>query len=241
MFSFMYQREDSISDAVTGTFAWMVNESDNKAGSQQKDILEDDEETMRQRTRQAFLTWLKSGRHIFHISGKAGSGKSTLMKFLGQSPRVQHELQRWTGDKQLIFAQFYFWGSGDKLQMSLEGLYRHLLFEVLRQCPGLIPWCFPGLWNNLVSGTALSHQAPFRFEEIKAAFNRLMSVKVTSSHRICLFIDGLDEYEGDEVDHWRISHDLQSWTNSENVKLCISSRPHFPFLHSFATDMNIQI
>lgn len=59
MFSFMYQREDSISDAVTGTFAWMVNESDNKAGSQQKDILEDDEETIRQRTRQAFLTWLK--------------------------------------------------------------------------------------------------------------------------------------------------------------------------------------
>ncbi|OJJ84829.1 uncharacterized protein ASPGLDRAFT_1517109 [Aspergillus glaucus CBS 516.65] len=241
MFSFMYQREDSISDAVTGTFAWMVNESDNKAGSQQKDILEDDEETMRQRTRQAFLTWLKSGRHIFHISGKAGSGKSTLMKFLGQSPRVQHELQRWTGDKRLIFAQFYFWGSGDKLQMSLEGLYRPLLFEVLRQCPGLIPWCFPGFWNNLVSGTALSHQAPFRFEEIKAAFNRLMSEKVTSSHRICLFIDGLDEYEGDEVDHWRISHDLQSWTNSENVKLCISSRPHVPFLHSFATDMNIQI
>lgn len=241
MFSLMYQREDSISDVTIGTFAWMVDENDNKTGSQQKDILEDDEETVRQRTRQAFMTWLNSGSHVFHISGKAGASKSTLMEFLGQSPRVQQELQCWTGDKQLIFAQFYFWDSGDKFQMTLEGLYRHLLFKVLRQCPRLIPWCFPGFWNNLASGTTPSYQAPFRFEEIKAAFNCLMSEKVTSSHRICLFIDGLDEYEGDEVDHWRICHDLQSWTNSENVKLCISSRPHIPFLHSFATDMNIQI
>ena len=179
----------------------MVDENDNKTGSQQKDILEDDEETVRQRTRQAFMTWLNSGSHVFHISGKAGACKSTLMEFLGQSSRVQQELQCWTGDKQLIFAQFYFWDSEDKFQMTFEGLYRHLLFEVLRQCPRLIPWCFPGFWNNLASGTTPSYQAPFCFEEIKAAFNCLMSEKVTSSHRICLFIDELDEYEGDEVDH----------------------------------------
>lgn len=240
MFPSMYKREDGISDAETGTFSWMVNEND-EARCQQKYIQEGDEETMRVKTGQEFMTWLNSGHHIFHISRKVGAGKSTLMKFLGQCPRAQRELQRWVGDKQLIFAQFYFWGSGDKLQMSLEGLYRHLLFEVFRQCPELIPWYFPGLWSNLASGNAISHQATFRFEEIKTAFNRLMSEKVTSSHRICLFIDGLDEFEGDEVDHWSIARDLQSWKNSGSIKLCVSSRPHVDFLHSFAADMNIQI
>ncbi|ODM21608.1 hypothetical protein SI65_02452 [Aspergillus cristatus] len=236
----MYKREDNISDAATGTFTWMVDESDIKTGNQQKNIQEGDE-SMREQTSLAFLTWLNSGRHIFQISGKAGAGKSTLMKFLSQASRVQQELQCWAGDKQLIFARFYFCGSGDELQMSLGGLYRHLLFEILRQCPGLIPWCFPGLWSDLASGIAILHQTPFRFEEIRAAFNRLMSEEVTSNHRICLFIDGLDEFEGDEVDHWHIARDLQSWTNSENVKLCVSSRPHVPFLHSFAAEMNIQI
>lgn len=59
-----------------------------------------------------------------------------------------------------------------------------------------------------------------------------MSEEATSNHRICLFIGGLDEFEDGEVDHWYTARDLQSWTNSENVKLCVSSRPHVPFLHS---------
>lgn len=61
------------------------------------------------------------------------------------------------------------------------------------------------------------------------------------SYRVCFFIDGLDEFDGDEVDHWRLARDLQSWTQSENIKLCVSSRPHVPFLHSFDVDANIQI
>jgi hypothetical protein len=98
---------------------------------------------MKQQVRQSFLTWLRSGDGIYHISGKAGSGKFTLVKFLCQNPRLIRELEQWAGNKKLVFASFFFWASGDKLQRSLEGLYRSLLFEILNQCPELIDKVLP--------------------------------------------------------------------------------------------------
>jgi hypothetical protein len=47
--------------------------------------------------RQPFLHWLLAGNGIFHISGKLGSGKSTLMKFLCDHRRTTTELQKWAG------------------------------------------------------------------------------------------------------------------------------------------------
>jgi hypothetical protein len=41
--------------------------------------------------------WLSSGNGIYHISGKLGSGKSTLMKFLCEHKRTKAELQNWAG------------------------------------------------------------------------------------------------------------------------------------------------
>jgi hypothetical protein len=44
-----------------------------------------------------FIEWLASGDGIFHISGKLGSGKSTLMKYLYKHPRTRRELAKWAG------------------------------------------------------------------------------------------------------------------------------------------------
>ncbi|PCG98536.1 Hypothetical protein PENO1_057490 [Penicillium occitanis (nom. inval.)] len=115
----------------------------NHATTNKSSIKRSDEQRMKQQVRQSFLTWLRSGDGIYHISGKAGSGKSTLVKFLCQNPRLIRELEQWAGNKKLVFASFFFWASGDKLQRSLEGLYRSLLFEILNQCPELIDKVLP--------------------------------------------------------------------------------------------------
>lgn len=101
------------------------------------------ERELRRQTRQSFLTWFKTGNQVYHISGKAGSGKSTLMKFLCRHSRLEDELKQWAGSKKLVFASFFFWNSGDHEQKTLGGLYRSLLFEILRQCPELIKEAFP--------------------------------------------------------------------------------------------------
>ena len=50
-----------------------------------------------------FMNWLSGGKGIFHIAGKLGSGKSTLMKFLCDHPRAKAKLERWAG-MAIIFA-----------------------------------------------------------------------------------------------------------------------------------------
>lgn len=254
-FASMYSRENNIENAESGTFVWMVDEEYQSADDQSGSSIESGEkyderikrknyeqerkeqEALRIYTREKFLTWLNSGGHIFHISGKAGSGKSTLMKFLARSSRVKKELESWAGGRPLIFVRFFFWNSGDKAQMSLEGLYRSLLFETCRQIPNIMPQLFPEFWQSSNSGLA-----PICFDEVKEAFNRLIQEASSSKSYFCFFIDGLDEFEGDEVDHWRLSQDLKSWTaQAENVKLCVSSRPHIPFIQSFASNLNHQI
>lgn len=51
--------------------------------------------------------------------------------------------------------------------------------------------------------------------------------------RFCFFIDGLDEYEGD---HYQLTKDLFAISNSEFVKLCVSSRPWTEFTDAFSHD-----
>lgn len=74
------------------------------------------------------------------------------MKFLSNHGIVKDKLESWAHGKKLVLARLFFWKSGDKLKMSVEGLYRSLLFEVLRQCPELRPQVFPNLWNSDDSG-----------------------------------------------------------------------------------------
>lgn len=52
---------------------------------------------MQRRSREKFLSWLASRSGIFHIHGKLGSGKSTLMKFLASHERTRAEAKKWAG------------------------------------------------------------------------------------------------------------------------------------------------
>ena len=80
-FSDMHGRFEAVDSAHFKTFEW---------------IFEEYEEQGRDRSaRESFIQWLSSGTGIFHISGKLGSGKSTLMKFLCDHDRTHAELQKW--------------------------------------------------------------------------------------------------------------------------------------------------
>lgn len=60
--------------------------------------------------------WLSEGDHFYWVSGKAGSGKSTLMNFLISSPETKSALSRWAGNTRVVIISFFFWNSGKALQ-----------------------------------------------------------------------------------------------------------------------------
>src|SRR5205814_1087107 len=56
-----------------------------------------------------FVDWLNSDDSLFWISGKIGSGKSTLMKYICNHDLVKSNLKKWSEGCQLVITSFFFW------------------------------------------------------------------------------------------------------------------------------------
>ncbi|KAH7145540.1 hypothetical protein B0J13DRAFT_607193 [Dactylonectria estremocensis] len=200
---------------------------------------EEEEDHAKQEKRLAFVEWLENGSGVFYISGKAGSGKSTLMKCLAENPLTLQRLNDWASQSQkdIILVKFYFWSSGTKLQRSIEGLYRGILWEMLRICPALIRDIFPDHCGNVWARERTNgqrHDMEPQLSQLEAALDLLVkNPKTLQKHRVCLFIDGLDEYSGD---YWKLSKLLVRWCGSQDIKICASSRPYNEFQRIFASD-----
>lgn len=86
--------------------------------------------------------WLMTGSGIYWVSGKAGSGKSTLMKFLHSHPDTMRCLSSWAGERCNV-GDFFFTYRGGPEQNTQQGLSRALLYLILDACPGLIKDALP--------------------------------------------------------------------------------------------------
>ena len=204
-FDYRHRRQANVESAHEKTFEWVLDPS--SPGK--------------------FENWVRSQSGIYWIKGKAGSGKSTLMKFLLNHPQTADLLRSWAGTKKLVTTSFFFWNAGPSLQRSQEGLLRSLLYEILIQCPDLI---------RTVCTSKLEMFRPFvkeidpwTREELCHAIGQLKEQSGVRA-RFCFFIDGLDEYDGDP-DH--IVSVLESLRNWPDVKLCVSSRPWNEFIDAF--------
>jgi len=94
-------------------------------------------------TNHSFRSWLQYGTGIFWISGQAGSGKSTLMKFISDHASTHSMLETWASPFVSHSLDFYFWYTGSQLQKSQEGLLRSILHDVFKKCPDLLPKVVP--------------------------------------------------------------------------------------------------
>ncbi|KAL4407801.1 hypothetical protein CABS03_10035 [Colletotrichum abscissum] len=218
-------------------------DDDDDDGSEGSTTATSDDSKQRERASQKFLNWLRGDGRLFYVSGKAGCGKPTLLKFMANHQKTRTLLQQWAGDRTVAIASFFFWQSdGQKLQMTLDGMYRSILFFILRHCPRLIPDVLPKQWEatdsekrNAVVDSDL-YQAP----SIKAAFERLMNLELPSDDvRFCLFIDGLDEYKADAYDQKLFAMKLRDWAEGSLIKICVSSRPEVHFLNTFRSAIHL--
>ncbi|KAI1739718.1 hypothetical protein F4680DRAFT_133863 [Xylaria scruposa] len=229
-------REAKIPPTHAKTFEWVF-----------RDVLPDGSSKV------GFKDWLRSGNGIFWIRGKAGSGKSTLMKFISRHPTTLHHLECWSGSLQLVMGSFYFWNSGTDLQKSQEGLLQSLIFEILRQCPELAPHVQRTLLCNKQNSTSTSRSGKrdsysslggtqttlARIRNEGWTFCQLTEILKgllghSHSRKFCFIIDGLDEYKSQHTQNQQALIDnLCKLAASPNIKLCVSSRPFTVFIDAF--------
>ena len=278
----MHGRYDSVADAHSETLQWVFrhpHESDhlNKASADSLDAIaeiggdEDSEKVDHEKcvARNLLHSWLRSGSGIFHVCGKLGCGKSTLMKYISEHPDTKEMLHIWAGecivgsssheqctmaynyfllpgDRKLIHANFFFWKPGSVLQKSLAGLLRCLLHTILAANTDLASKLFPNHWAQakLVPWQTVQ-SIRISDKDIRHGFEKLISNPTShNDSSFCFFIDGLDEFAG------TIQHDTEylvgqlcSWTARapDRVKLCVSSREYNVFMNTFPEENRIRL
>ncbi|KAL8952928.1 MAG: hypothetical protein Q9222_001187 [Ikaeria aurantiellina] len=216
-FSEITSRQEQIPEAFKETCRWIFDTSI-------------DERQRRDQPLYSFHEWLRSGKGIYWISGKPGSGKSTLMKFIVNEELTEQILHAERGNQDLLIISFFFWSAGTTLQRSAAGLLRSLLYQIARQCPDLVKTV------NIQSGE--SSYGVESSTRLRSAWTerRLLSLlgtfigQIPAHLSLCAFVDGLDEFVGDEdllLDMVRL------FSRASQCKICVSSRPEQTFRQEF--------
>lgn len=199
----MTWRHEEVPSAYGNTFRWIFD------GPSQSQTCDWDD----------FVTYLSGPNTTmpYFINGKAGSGKSTLMKYIIGHRRTEEALCRWAGNGELIIAKYFFWNLGTELQRTTVGMLRGLLHEVLTRYPELIPAVFSGMYQSWADGPAKDSQP--NIIEVKSAFKRLLQASAKFL-KLCIFVDGIDETDDD---HRELSEFMFSLA-LKHVKVIVSGR-----------------
>ncbi|KAK8012236.1 hypothetical protein PG991_009611 [Apiospora marii] len=217
-FKAMAFREQDIEEAHGTSFDWIF-----------KDQADD--------SHPSFSKWLSTTElgNIYWITGKPGSGKSTLIRYLAGHKRTRRMLHAWAGTSHVELAGFYFWTSGSQEQRSQTGLLRSLLFQLLSTKPELIATALPHLWQKLAAMTSKERVATkieWSTPDLMAGFSAFLRHGLSDT-KLCLFVDGLDEFEGDHEAIIHFFRGLAEGDHGAQIKLCLSSRPWPVFERAF--------
>ncbi|MCJ1331605.1 hypothetical protein MMC10_008296 [Thelotrema lepadinum] len=195
-------------------------------------------------------SWLPSNKSLFWICGKAGSGKTTLMKRLCQQENTYKRLATWVARDDLIIAKLFFSDQSIDTEKSPRGLFRSLLFQILPQCPELIPEILDlnPTDTDQSNATVSRRLHVMDWPELQRLFGMLLD-QAGPLRRICLFIDGIDEcrMQGRVSEHNGPKHDLvlqsgdEDTTQSRSPWISGSHCETAELLTDFATRKNIKI
>lgn len=178
--------------------------------------------------RVSFRRWVTNLEPLFWINGKPGSGKSTLLKYIlrNQDEAVPRNP---ASKRKHIVASFFFHDRGTNVQKSLDGLLYSILYQILKSDEHL-----QHVVLRRYSERSPSQRRIWTFEQLKQGFSDILGQEERKL-RLFLYIDALDEHDGDpnrvvKFIHWCV----QQAAPGNTIKLCFSSRPWTCFIDNFS-------
>lgn len=231
-FESMYARENAspINQSHEGTFQWIfkdVSESNNSSEDVSKydRSLNNDSESgsssdggfyAPKPVWSSFVHWLQSDEKFYWISGKPGSGKSSLIRYLVLDPRTTDLLQRRPSAENTKVLRSFIWAAGSNIQRSQKGVLATLLHELLSD--EAMP----------IDQVTKQYSMKRSIEDwsLKELQDSLQYTLRQSSAPTCIFIDGLDEIDSREFGGLRgLVKLVKSLAQIPNTKFCLGSRP----------------
>lgn len=229
-FSEMEDRERAIATPFRGTFEWifMPRDSENICAPREASWLD-------------LCSWAREDSdRVYWITGKPAAGKSTLMRHIQQHPALKKALAEWAGEGEVLSGSFYAWNSGSDLQKSEIALLRTLLVQYLKKLPKLVSLVLPRRWSFYkVFGTNESTPIPWSLSELREGCMSLLALLPESGCKLALFLDGLDELEGEGVPGCIL--DLVGAFRTAGAKVCVSSRPETEFKDHFGEQLGMTL
>ena len=208
-------RQETVPGASKSTFEWIFDENKTALGSWNN-----------------FVNWLRNENGLYWIHGKPGAGKSTLMSFIFDHSQTKNELRHWTQGEDPICLAFFFWRPGTKLQRSTLGMLRSLLHQLLEHDPDVLE----------AFGSSTTSIPTWNEKVTKSTFLKCLQV---TKKKICIFIDGLDEFEDDNAEDEYPTELLldmcKKCAGIQNVKLCVSSRPERGLRRAFESCRQLRL
>lgn len=166
-----------------------------------------------------FSDWLRSDETIYWISGKPGSGKTTLIKHILNHHLTRSCLDVWKPDAAII--SHFFWRPGSIMQQNIRGMLSSLIYQLLETQPILADavLSMPGV-------LAKDADTDWSVLELRDTLSFVMRA---DQRPLCVFLDGIDEmYADDGID--RLLELMSQWerVHAGSMKFCLASRRELP-------------
>ena len=174
-----------------------------------------------------FVKWIQSEGRLFWIHGKPGAGKSTLMTQLTHSKQTFDLMPR--KPKPVITVSYFFYELGQPQERQFRSLLIAILSALLQTFHKTDPRALSSIMNILGSQVGLNpsdqRRPIWEDEKLKEALRQTL-ITCQSTARLLLFVDGMDECEGDRREQLDF---LRTWIESStksklSIKACIASR-----------------
>ncbi|KAH7129442.1 hypothetical protein B0J13DRAFT_482752, partial [Dactylonectria estremocensis] len=211
----MNQRRNDVKDAHPKTFQWLfLEEADAETASDLPDSSLLSLTANYNTSDSRFPDWLRSNAKVYWISGKPGSGKTTLVNFILSKTRTAKLLDLWQPNSILI--SHFFWRPGTQMQQSIKGMLCTVLHQLLS--------------NSRPSQELVIREIPSAMKDSDTDWSTsqlqaIIELVINQYDRpICLFLDGLDEVSPSDGVAQLLSV-IQQLSQYGNIKMCLSSRP----------------
>ncbi|KAF5004697.1 hypothetical protein FDECE_8808 [Fusarium decemcellulare] len=161
----------------------------------------------------AYKSWLETPSQPLWITGKPGSGKSTIMKFVNQ------HLRKHTSSRAVV----YFFFSQGGANPSVTSLLSSLLYQLLKSTPS--PRTFEIFSRFIERKEHLGSDIAWNNDILADNLLRLVDKSTTQGDSLFFFIDGLDKYDEPNT-IFSLFRRLSAFSPGRRIWVCVSSRPN---------------